>query len=222
MVGGLSPSLVLLLWSPVWAQPASDWPAHYTTTGFTIWPGPTGQALPDSLSTYLGAGDPPVLVTLGTSAASNATDLFETIAEVLDRKGRRAVFLTGGGNKVSARMAARPDVWGFAPITNVLPRCSAVVHAGGHGTTAAALQAGVPSVVVPMLFDQQWHAQRAEALGVGVHVPRGRDFRERLERALDSIAHGKGATASAVQAQIAAENGPRHAADEIEAVLAPR
>ena len=220
-VGGLSPLLVLLLWSPVWAPPASDWPEHYSTTGFTIWPGPTGQTLPATLSAYLDDGDPPVLVTLGTSAASNATDLFDTIADVLDSTGRRSVFLIGGDNTVSARMAARHDVWSFAPITKVLPRCSAVVHAGGHGTTAAALEAGVPSVVVPMLFDQQWHARRAEDLGVGAYVRRGRAFAPRLRRALDSIADGRSAHAavSAIRMQIETQNGPRNAADKIEALL---
>jgi UDP:flavonoid glycosyltransferase YjiC (YdhE family) len=221
MVGGLSPFLVLLLWSPLWAPPASDWPEHYTATGFTIWPGPTGQALPAKLSAYLDVGDPPVLVTLGTSAASNAGDLFETVAEVLDRTARRGVFLIGSTKHVSARMAARPDVWEFAPITKVLPRCSAVVHAGGHGTTAAALVAGVPSVVVPMLFDQRWHALRAQELGVGAYVARGRAFAPRLERALDAIVDGPGAraAAAALGPQIGAENGPSGAADKIEAVL---
>lgn len=221
MLGGLSPWLVLLLWSPLWARRASDWPEHFVATGFTIWEGPTGQALPSSLSGYLDDGDPPVLVTLGTSAASNARNLFEEIAEVLDRSGRRAVFLVGGDDKVTARLARRGDVWGFAPITQVLPRCSAVVHAGGHGTTAAALAAGVPSVVVPMLFDQQWHARRAQEMGVGTYVHRGRAFGARLERALDLVVdgHRARAAASALGAQIEAENGSHRAADEIEALL---
>ena len=218
MVGGLSPSLVLLLWSPVWAPAASDWPGHYITTGFTVWPGPTGRALPDSLSTYLDEGDPPVLVTLGTSAASNATDLFETIADMLDRTGRRAVFLTGGENNVSARIAARSDVWGFAPITQVLPRCSAVVHAGGHGTTAAALHAGVPSVVVPMLFDQQWHAQRAEDARRGcARRPRARVSRA-ARTGLDSLGDPAPAAAK-LRSQIQTEHGPATAADAIEALV---
>jgi rhamnosyltransferase subunit B len=221
MLGGLSPSLVLLLWSPVWAPPASDWPEHYAATGFTIWEGPTGQVLPAALSTYLDDGDPPVLVTLGTSAASNSGNLFDTIAAVLDRTGRRGVFLVGGDDKITPRQASRGDFWGFAPVTQVLPHCSAVVHAGGHGTTAAALAAGVPSVVVPMLFDQQWHARRAQELGVGTYVRRGRALAARLEHALHSIAdgHGARAAASAISSQIEAENGPRQAADQIDALL---
>ena len=220
MLGGLSPTLVMMLWSSLWAPPASDWPAHYVTTGFTVWPGPAGQDLPARLAAYLDAGAPPVLVTLGTSAASNAGDLFDTIAAVLDRRGRRAVFLVGGDDKVTPNLAARDDVWGFAPITQVLPRCTAVVHAGGHGTTAAALAAGIPSVVVPMLYDQHWHARRAHELGVGTYVPRGRGFERRLEHALD-VATGPAAraAATALATRLGAEDGPKRAADEIDGVL---
>jgi rhamnosyltransferase subunit B len=223
MLGGLSPSLVLLLWSPLWAARASDWPAHYVTTGFTVWPGPAGQGIQPALSAHLDDGDPPVLVTLGTSAASNAGDLFDTIATVLDRTGRRGVFLVGGDDKITPKLAGRHDVWGFAPITQVLARCAAVVHAGGHGTTAAALAAGVPSVVVPMLYDQHWHARRAEELGVGTYLPRGRDFEARLEAALD-IANGGAARAAAADlgSRIGEEDGVRRAADEIDAQLSRR
>jgi sterol 3beta-glucosyltransferase len=56
-----------------------------------------------------------------------------------------------------------------------------MIHHGGYGTTAAALAAGVPSVVTPFMPDQQWYGHRIEAVGGGVVVaPR------RLTRALPS------------------------------------
>ena len=78
--------------------------------------GPTGQALPETLTDYLEHGDPPVLVTLGTSAASNAGELFESIAEVLDRTGRRPRFSWRRLQGFRADGGV-PDVWPFAPIT---------------------------------------------------------------------------------------------------------
>jgi UDP:flavonoid glycosyltransferase YjiC (YdhE family) len=75
----------------------------------------------------------------------------------------------------------RPGVAAFAPLASVLPRCRAIIHHGGYGTTAAALGAGVPSVVTPFMPDQQWYGRRIEAVGAGVVVaPR------RLTRALPS------------------------------------
>jgi UDP:flavonoid glycosyltransferase YjiC (YdhE family) len=42
-----------------------------------------------------------------------------------------------------------------------------VIHHGGSGTTACGLRAGVPSLVVPFVFDQFYWGERIAALGVG-------------------------------------------------------
>ena len=42
----------------------------------------------------------------------------------------------------------------FVPHHWLFPKAACVVHAGGSGTTAATLRAGVPSVVVPHILDQ--------------------------------------------------------------------
>jgi sterol 3beta-glucosyltransferase len=44
---------------------------------------------------------------------------------------------------------------------------AAVVHHGGSGTTAFGLRAGVPSLIVPFLFDQYYWGRRVFTLGVG-------------------------------------------------------
>jgi UDP:flavonoid glycosyltransferase YjiC (YdhE family) len=54
-----------------------------------------------------------------------------------------------------------------APHAWLFPRMAAVVHHGGAGTTAAALRAGVPAVIVPFIVDQPFWGARVKALGVG-------------------------------------------------------
>jgi len=49
----------------------------------------------------------------------------------------------------------------------LFPRCAAVVHHGGAGTTAAGLIAGCPTTVVPFFGDQFFWAERVHARGVG-------------------------------------------------------
>jgi sterol 3beta-glucosyltransferase len=44
---------------------------------------------------------------------------------------------------------------------------AAVVHHGGAGTTAEGLRAGVPTLVVPFIFDQPFWGARIKALGLG-------------------------------------------------------
>ncbi|XP_009587419.1 uncharacterized protein [Nicotiana tomentosiformis] len=55
---------------------------------------------------------------------------------------------------------------GSVPYNWLFPRCAAAVHHGGSGSTAAALQAGVPQVICPFMLDQFYWAERMFWLGV--------------------------------------------------------
>ncbi|XP_040874206.1 sterol 3-beta-glucosyltransferase UGT80A2 isoform X2 [Glycine max] len=55
---------------------------------------------------------------------------------------------------------------GSVPYGWLFPKCAAVIHHGGSGTTAAALQAGTPQVVCPFILDQFYWAERMHWLGV--------------------------------------------------------
>ncbi|CAI8589712.1 unnamed protein product [Vicia faba] len=52
------------------------------------------------------------------------------------------------------------------PYSWLFPKCAAVIHHGGSGTTAAVLQAGTPQVVCPFVLDQFYWAERMHWLGV--------------------------------------------------------
>jgi UDP:flavonoid glycosyltransferase YjiC (YdhE family) len=55
----------------------------------------------------------------------------------------------------------------------VLPSCQALIHQGGAGSMMTALAAGVPQVVVPLVSDQHFNAERLVGLGAGLSVPGG-------------------------------------------------
>jgi sterol 3beta-glucosyltransferase len=84
--------------------------------------------------------------------------------------GVRAVLLSGWGGLDAASLPASVVVLDEAPHGWLFPRVAAVVHHGGAGTTAAALRAGVPQVVVPHMADQPYWGRRVHALGAG-HKP---------------------------------------------------
>jgi rhamnosyltransferase subunit B len=178
--------------------------------------------VPADLDRYLDEGDPPVLVTLGTSAASNAEQVLAIVAGTLDRLGLRAVFLVGEQAGRLAAMRGRDDAWSFAPLPAVLPRCRAVVHAGGHGTTAAVVTAGLPSVVLPQIIDQRWHGERLQHLGAGRLVVRWDRRPAAVEEALRTTLTDPSYAAAAADlaAAVGEEDGPGAAADAIEARLA--
>jgi UDP:flavonoid glycosyltransferase YjiC (YdhE family) len=214
----LTSDSLLLPVSPEWLPRPSAWPAHYVHTGFIPWE-PPGSRLPDDVSAFLDAADAPVLVTLGTSAATNATKVFELMATTLDDLGLRGLFLVGDESNVTGPLRDRPGVWPFVPLHLVLPRCRAVIHSASLGTTAAVLEAGLPSLAIPLLFDQIWNAYRAAQLGVGLvlrhpSAPRAR----RLVHQLVTDPRLRDA-AEALSSRLAGERGAARAADTVEACL---
>jgi vancomycin aglycone glucosyltransferase len=59
-----------------------------------------------------------------------------------------------------------------APHAALFPRCAALVHHGGSGTTAAALRAGTPQVILPVMLDQFHHAYYLARAGLAPQAPR--------------------------------------------------
>jgi UDP:flavonoid glycosyltransferase YjiC (YdhE family) len=171
------------------------------------------------VAAYLDAGEPPVLVTLGTSAATNAAKVFDHIAHALDRLGLRGLFLVGDQSNITGALHGRDGVWPFAPLHHVLPRCRAVVHSSSLGTMAAVLRAGLPSLAVPLLMDQIWNAHRTAQLGAGLvlRTPTPRRTHRLLTQLLTDQAITQGA--KELSDRLAPERGATRAADAIEAVL---
>ncbi|CAB4282153.1 unnamed protein product [Prunus armeniaca] len=64
-------------------------------------------------------------------------------------------------------------------------RCSAVVHHGGVGTTAAGLKAACPTTIVPFFGDQPFWGERVHARGVGPAPVPADEFS--LEKLVDAI-----------------------------------
>jgi rhamnosyltransferase subunit B len=61
----------------------------------------------------------------------------------------------------------------FTPLGALLPESRLLVHHGGIGTAARALEAGVPQVIIPQRFDQPDNGERIAALGVGRVIDQG-------------------------------------------------
>lgn len=213
----LSPTHNMAMVSPHYYPPASDWGEDYPFVGFTHWTR-SDDSLPEEVATFLRAGEPPVLVCLGTSAASAAPQVFERVARALDELGLRGLYLTSN-ESIAQRLDDRAGVWPFVPVGPVLPHVRAVVHAGAHGMNSLVLAAGKPSVVVPVLFDQLWHARRHEQLGTGHHV-RGKVTVAKLRNAIATVIEDDTEPrAQEFAALLAAEDGTARACDEVEVAL---
>jgi UDP:flavonoid glycosyltransferase YjiC (YdhE family) len=206
---------VMLVSRHYYPEEAPDWPP-VTWGGFSPWPGPADQQVDPEVDAFLDAGDPPVLVTLGTSAAACAKEAFATIALDLDVRGVRSLFLVGDARNL-ASLGGRRGAFVFAPVQHVLARCRAAVVSGALGSLAAALSAGVPVVVFPQLFDQVWHGGRVEDLGVGVMVWRARDVAGADARIVDDDAYRR--RARALAEKMAGEDGAAALVTAVEETL---
>jgi UDP:flavonoid glycosyltransferase YjiC (YdhE family) len=202
---------------PEFVARPSDWPANAQLSGFC--PGRlSGAAVPADVEDFLADGDPPVLVTLGSAPSSTSADRFAAIAAVLDKRGLRGLFLVGRDDLIAGPFRDRAGVSRFAPLPHVLQRCRAVIHHGGYGTTAEALIAGVPSVVVPFMSDQLWYGRQTEAIGAGVVLPWRRH--RQLARTLDEVlAPDMLSTTKRLAATLQAHDGVATTCDALERLL---
>src|SRR5262249_14104587 len=112
------------------------------------------------------AGDRPVAFTLGTGMMY-AAGFFREALEACRLLGVRGIFLTKYGRQLPAPLPPFVRYCEFAPFRQLFPLCAAVVHHGGVGTTAKALAAGTPQLILPLAFDQLDNATRVQRLGVG-------------------------------------------------------
>jgi UDP:flavonoid glycosyltransferase YjiC (YdhE family) len=110
------------------------------------------------------------------------------VLEALALSDQRAVLLSGWGGMGDLDLPETVYCLDGAPHSWLFPRVTAVVHHGGAGTTAAALRAGVPSVIIPFFFDQPFWARRVEQLGAGVRCAASTKVTaEQLAAALDKV-----------------------------------
>jgi UDP:flavonoid glycosyltransferase YjiC (YdhE family) len=150
---------------------------------------------------------PRIAVTLGTvvpalSGVSNLT----VVIEALDGMDLDVVLAAGKADLTElGALPTHVRSVGFLPLSAFLPTCSAIVHHGGSGTTAAPLFYGVPQLVLPSFADNPLSAQRVADRGVGLtHDPATLDV----------------TTAQTMLGRLLAEDGFRIAAEQVRAEIA--
>ncbi len=180
-----SPDLVVGLFPPWYAEPQPDWPPQIRLAGFGRFDGAEAE-LSEPLLDFCRAGAPPVVFTLGTCMA-HAASFFRAAIAACEAASTRGILLTKYPRLVPSPLPPTVRHYVFAPLRRLLPLCGAVVHHGGVGTTAAALEAGCPQLVLPLAWDQPDNAARVRRLGVGATLGARRRGGRDLARALARV-----------------------------------
>ena len=157
----------LSAYSPSIIPHPTDWPGSVHVIGYLFLDSQTDWQPPPELEAFLDAGDPPVYIGFGSMAGRNPEQLAGLVSEALVRSGQRGLLMTGWGGMRTGLVPDNVFVVDAAPHSWLFPRMAAVVHHGGAGTTAEGLRAGVPTVVLPFVFDQPFWGARIKALGLG-------------------------------------------------------
>lgn len=201
---------------PEWFAPTQpDWPQPLARAGFPLFdPSPQAELSPQ-VARFLEEGARPVVFTPGTGNRQ-AAHYFRCALDACARRGLRAILLTPHRARLPAQLPT-PVLWqDYVPLRALLPHVAALVHHGGIGTTAEALRAGTPQLVVPLAHDQFDNAARVVALGAGARVHAARLDAARLGRALDrTMSPGVAARARALVRLFDMPDGIDHACERL-------
>lgn len=219
--------VVFGLFSPHFCPVQRDHPGNLLVPGFPFYEprDPRRNAEDRALETFLATGEPPIVFTLGSFAAEGAYDFYEKSLHASRAVGRRAVLLAGetGAARLKPLATSYEYVSARTPHSVLFPRALCIVHHGGVGTTAEAIRAGKPQIVVPFFGDQPDHATRVERLGLGMSIPFDKYEEHGAADALRRLLAGEYAEeAKRFSALIAAESGVKAVADWASRVVCER
>jgi rhamnosyltransferase subunit B len=157
---------------PEWYCPkAPDWPSALDCVGFPLAP-PTGE-LPHEVGRWIARHGAPIIFTPGTGVV-DVDHFFAAARRCCQLLKRPGLFLSPSfdANRLDA---AEPILHlDYVDLASVLPHAALLVHHGGIGTTARALEAGVPQIISPQAFDQPDNGHRISQLAAGTMIGRSR------------------------------------------------
>ncbi|KAI0810163.1 hypothetical protein GGR55DRAFT_127437 [Xylaria sp. FL0064] len=153
-------------WSPALIPKPNDWGSHIAIAGFYFLNLASSYVPAPELDAFLAAGPPPVYIGFGSIVVDDPDGLTNKIFEAVAATGVRALVSKGWGGLGADSIGIPEGVFmlGNVPHDWLFKKVSAVCHHGGAGTTAAGIQAGKPTIVVPFFGDQPfWGAMVARA-----------------------------------------------------------
>jgi len=160
---------------------ASEWAKFDGQRPFT---GALTMELPteadDEVCAWIAAGTPPIYFGFGSFPVRSPADTLAAIGAACQQLDQRALVCAGGTDFGAAPCAEHVKVVAAVSHAAVFPRCRAVVHHGGAGTTAAALRAGVPQLILWTTGDQPLWGAQIKRLKVGT----ARHFSATTEKSL--------------------------------------
>ena len=199
----------------------ADWGKHIHITGYWFPEEPEWQPPPE-LRRFIEAGEPPVYLSFGSMPVGKEASVAQVILEGMRLSGQRIVLGLGWGGIANLTLPENVFPIDYAPYAWLFPPLAGVIHHGGSGTTAFGLRAGVPGLVIPLVFDQFYWGKRLAQLGVGLEpLPFKRLSAATLADGIQRLASDGSLRqrAALLGEKIRAENGLQRAVEIVETIL---
>jgi UDP:flavonoid glycosyltransferase YjiC (YdhE family) len=158
------------LW-PEWFAPNDpDWMFEVSPVGF-VWNREIeiGE-IPEEVKGLLADGDPPVLITHGTSEPENSK-FFSAGVEACAILGRNVILITPYDDVAPNYTSARILRYKYLPFASLLPYMGTIIHHGGIGTLYQSMAAGIPQMALTYGYDRPDNGARIQRLGIGKSLP---------------------------------------------------
>ncbi len=162
----LSPQRIIALFPDWYAPQQPDWPQHLRHAGFPLFDEHNqDQKLEPHIESFLAGTDAPIAFTPG-SGMMHARSFFAEAVKACQTLGRRGILLTRFEDQVPDQLPETVRHFKYVPFSQLLPRCSAIVHHGGIGTLSQAMVARIPQLIMPLAWDQPDNAYRLKRMGI--------------------------------------------------------
>jgi MGT family glycosyltransferase len=132
------------------------------------------------------SGRPTVYAALGTIAHA-MPGIFELILEALANEDVELVLAVGQDPSAFGPQPPNVHIEQYVPQTQLLPHCDVFISHGGFNSIKEALSCGVPLVVLPIMSDEPYSAERSAALGIGRAVAPGERTPETIREAVRAV-----------------------------------
>ncbi len=134
----------------------------------------------DEVLSWIAEGTPPIYFGLGSTPISSPGETVGMVIAACAQLNVRLLVCAGPNDFSHLEHFDHVKVVSAVNQSVIFPACRAVVHHGGAGTTAAAMRAGVPMLILWLWLDQPVWAAAVQQLRVGA----ARGFSETTERTL--------------------------------------
>lgn len=157
----------ICLWSHCLLLRPSAWDTNVTIAGYSF--GRTSSYLPPkSLEIFLETDKPVLAIEFGSATISDSVKLMAEVFNAVGYIEAKAVVCVEK-SKFSNIKLIPEHIFLVNEIRHewLLPRVQGFVHHGGAGHTAAGLKSGIPMLIIPFSFDQNFWAAKVQQLQLG-------------------------------------------------------